>query len=218
MTRWIAAALLVAVLGIGGWFGYRAWTGAGTTTVAARQDLPMAEDPAGSSIETIDTASATLANGGTPMAQRVAVIGLLNKRNGDTREITLKPGQATRIGDVVLRLRACERTAPWEPEQLTGAFVQVVVRGVDKRWRRTFSGWLYKERPALNAVQHPIYDVWTKSCAMTFPETGPDTVSAGSEGAPASRSSARKSPAAAAPEAAPAEPTTPSSAADSNAT
>ncbi|RZM05682.1 MAG: DUF2155 domain-containing protein, partial [Sphingomonas sp.] len=162
MTRWIAAAVLVAVLGIGGWFGYRAWTGAGTTTVAARQDLPMAEDPAGSSIETIDTASATLANGGTPMAERVAVIGLLNKRNGDTRDITLKPGQATRIGDVVLRLRACERTAPWEPEQLTGAFVQVVVRGVDKRWRRTFSGWLYKERPALNVVQHPIYDVWTK--------------------------------------------------------
>ncbi len=216
MTRWIAAAVLVAVLGIGGWFGYRAWTGAGTKTVAARQDLPMAEDPAGSSIETIDTASATLANGGTPMAERVAVIGLLNKRNGDTRDITLKPGQATRIGDVVLRLRACERTAPWEPEQLTGAFVQVVVRGVDKRWRRTFSGWLYKERPALNVVQHPIYDVWTKSCAMTFPETGPDTTPA-ADAAPANRSSARKSPAAAAaPEAE--APTTPSSAADSNAT
>ncbi len=216
MTRWIAAAVLVAVLGIGGWFSYRAWTGAGTTTVAARQDLPMAEDPAGSSIETIDTAGATLANGGTPMAERVAVIGLLNKRNGDTRDITLKPGQATRIGDVVLRLRACERTAPWEPEQLTGAFVQVVVRGVDKRWRRTFSGWLYKERPALNVVQHPIYDVWTKSCAMTFPETGPDTTPA-ADTAPANRSSARKSPAAAAaPE--PEAPTTPSSAADSNAT
>ncbi len=218
MKRWIAAAVLAAVLGIGGWFGYRAWTGAGSPTVAARQDLPIADESADGSVETIDTGTATLANGGTPMAQRVAVIGLLNKRNGDTREITLKPGQATRMGDVVLRLRACERTAPWEQEQLTGAFVQVVVRGVDKRWRRTFSGWLYKERPALNAVQHPIYDVWTKSCAMTFPETGPDTVSASSDGAPANRSSAKKSPAAAAPEAERAEPTTPSIAADSNAT
>ena len=215
MKRWIAAAVLAAVLGLGGWFGYRAWTGSARTTVAARQDLPMADESGDNSVETIDTGSATLANGGTLMAQRVAVIGLLNKRNGDTRDITLKPGQATRIGDVVLRLRACERTAPWEPEQLTGAFVQVVVRGVDKHWRRTFSGWLYKERPALNAVQHPIYDVWTKSCAMTFPETGPDTVSAASEAAPANRSSAKKSPAAAAP---PTEPITPSSAADSNAT
>lgn len=218
MTRWIAAALLVAVLGIGGWFGYRAWTGANTPTIAAHQDLPMADERADASVETIDTGTAALANGGTPMAQRVAVIGLLNKRNGDTREITLKPGQATRIGDVVLRLRACERTAPWEQEQLTGAFVQVVVRGVDKHWRRTFSGWLYKERPALNAVQHPIYDVWTKSCAMTFPATGPDTVSA-SEPGPATRSSAKKSPAAdAEPDAPTPPPTTPSIAADSNAT
>jgi hypothetical protein len=216
MTRWIAAALLVAVLGVGSWFGYRAWTGSGTGPVAAQQDLPMADEAADGSVETIDTTTATLANGGTPMAQRVAVIGLLNKRNGDTREITLKPGQATRLGDVVLRLRACERTAPWEPEQLTGAFVQVVVRGVDKRWRRTFSGWLFKERPALNAVQHPIYDVWTKSCAMSFPATGPDTTSA-SEPAPANRSSARKSPAAR-PSAEPVAPTTPASAADSNAT
>jgi hypothetical protein len=215
MKRWIAAAVLAVVLGIGGWFGYRAWTGGKTAAVVARQELPMADQSADSAVETIDTGGTTLANGGTPMAQRVAVIGLLNKRNGDTRDITLKPGQATRIGDVVLRLRACERTAPWEQEQLTGAFVQVVVRGVDKKWRRTFSGWLYKERPALNAVQHPIYDVWTKSCAMTFPETGPDTVPAASEAAPANRSSARKSPAAAT---TPAEPTTPSSAVDSNAT
>jgi hypothetical protein len=214
MKRWIAAAVLVAVLGVGGWFGYRAWTGSGLTTVAARQDLPMADASADSSVETIDTGAATLANGGTPMAQRVAVIGLLNKRNGDTREVTLKPGQATRIGDVVLRLRACERTAPWEQEQLTGAFVQVVVRGIDKHWRRAFSGWLYKERPALNAVQHPIYDVWTKSCAMTFPAIGADTTSL-AEPAPANRSSARKSPAA---DDTPEGPTTPSSAADSNAT
>ena len=32
--------------------------------------------------------------------------------------------QSLRYGDAVVRLRACERTAPWEPDQLTGAFVQ----------------------------------------------------------------------------------------------
>ena len=30
--------------------------------------------------------------GVTPMAERVAVIGLLNKRNGLTRDLTMKPG------------------------------------------------------------------------------------------------------------------------------
>ncbi len=193
--RWLAAATLVVALAVGGWFGYRALTTPATKVAAVQQDLPGADEQGNSSIETIDTGAAAVANGGTPMAQRVAVLGLLNKRNGETREVRLKPGQATRMGDVVLRLRACEQTAPWEQEQLTGAFVQVLVRGVDKHWRRTFSGWLYKERPALNAVQHPVYDVWTKSCAMTFPETGPDTAPP-ADALPAKRSSARKSPAA----------------------
>ena len=107
--------------------------------------------------------------GVTPMAERVAVLGLLNKRNGIVRDLTLKPGQAIRIKDVVVRLRACETTAPWETQKLTGAFVQVDVQRTDQRWARVFSGWLYKESPSLNVVEHPVYDIWPKSCAMSFP-------------------------------------------------
>ncbi len=62
----------------------------------------------------------------TPMAERVATIGVLNKRNGLSRDLTMKPGDAVRMGDLVVRLRACEQTAPWEPEKWTGAFVQVI--------------------------------------------------------------------------------------------
>lgn len=136
---------------------------------------------------------------GTPMAQRVAVLGLLNKRNGLTRDLTMRPGQALRIGAAVVRLRACERTAPWENPPSTGAFVQLDVRGAaDGKWRRAFSGWLFKERPDYNVVQHPIYDVWVKSCTMEWPETGASTVRVGKNGAAApaaaSRSSAPKSP------------------------
>ncbi len=176
--RWIAAAVLVAaLLGVGGWFGYRALEDRNTPAPVHRveQVVPEGPPPAASGIETIDAGEDAVANGGTPMAQRVAVLGLLNKRNGESREITLKPGQATRIGDVVVRLRACEKTAPWEQDQLTGAFAQVIVRGSDAKWRRAFSGWLFKERPGLNVVQHPIYDVWTKSCTMSFPDKGADT-------------------------------------------
>lgn len=135
---------------------------------------------------------------GTPMARRVAVLGLLNKRNGLTRDITMRPGQALRVGSAVIRLRACERTAPWESPPSTGAFVQLDVRGAaDGKWRRAFSGWLFKERPDYNVVQHPIYDVWVKSCTMEWPETGESTLRIGEDGAPASsRSSAAKSPAA----------------------
>lgn len=145
-----------------------------------------------------------VAPGTTPMAERVAVLGLLNKRNGISRPLTLKPGQAVRVGDAIVRLRACERTAPWEVQTLTGAFVQLDVRNPQGRWQRVFSGWLYKETPSLNVVEHPIYDVWPKSCAMTHPEAGESTVRAGS--AASSRSRAPNSaPAGRAPS--PAEPT-----------
>jgi hypothetical protein len=112
---------------------------------------------------------------GTPMAERVAVLGLLNKRNGQTRDIELKPGEAIRLGKVVVRLRACEKTAPWETYPDEGAFVQLLVNerppGTTEaeRWRRVFSGWLFKENPAANVVEHPIYDVWVKACRMSFP-------------------------------------------------
>ncbi len=109
----------------------------------------------------------------TPMAQRVAVLGILNKRNGIVQNVALHPGQSARWKDVIVRLRACESSAPWEDEKLTGAFVQVDVKESDKRWHRAFSGWLYKESPSLNVVEHPVYDVWPKSCEMTYPAGPP---------------------------------------------
>ena len=108
---------------------------------------------------------------GTPLEERVATIGLLNKRNNVSQELELSPGEQQRVGDVIVRLRTCERTAPWELPKETGAFVQVLVaqRGSQDRFERVFSGWLFKNSPSLNVVEHPIYDVWVKDCAMDFP-------------------------------------------------
>lgn len=152
---------------------------------------------------------------GTPMAQRVAEIGLLNKRNGITRKLSMKPGEALRVGNAVVRLRACETTAPWEMDRETGAFVQLdVLESRDNKWHRAFSGWLFKDRPERNVVQHPIYDVWVSSCAMTWPETGPETVtvagpgrrSSGGGGPASNASSAENEPESATPPSASASP------------
>ena len=141
--------------------------------------------------------------GVTPMADRVAVLGILNKRNGITRDIRIKPGQSVRLSNAIVRLRACETTAPWESEKLTGAFVQLDVQQPDSSWKRFFSGWVYKESPSLNVVEHPVYDVWPKSCAMTYPSAAgePAAPVASSNRSSASRSGAaeRDKPAAAAP-------------------
>ena len=164
-----------------------------------KADAPVANQSGPVKVEGSPIQSAS--NGalpGTPMAERTAVIGLLNKRNGLTRDLTMKPGEALRVGDAIVRLQACETSAPWENVQETGAFIQLDVRSsADGKWRRNFSGWLFRERPDRNVVQHPIYDVWVRSCAMEWPETGPDTVKLGAKGEPASGA---KASSAAAPE------------------
>ena len=221
--RRLAAGFAVLLIG-----GVAAWQGVEAIQANDQQPaLPLGNDSASDTPSDAKPAkkpaekapSDDLSKVETPMADRVAVLGLLNKRNGEERDLTLKPGQAVRVGDVVVRLRACETTAPWEAEPLTGAFVQVDTQGRDTRWRRVFSGWLYKESPSLNVVEHPIYDVWPKSCAMTHPDIGPDTVLATSVGAgDAPRSIAKKSPVADAGAARPAAAATPAPSAESNST
>jgi hypothetical protein len=219
MNRWTLGGIALSLLAVGG------------AAVALQNETASpepAETPAPTPAPTPTPQAASpqgeraapppVAGKATPMAERVAVVGLLNKRNGISRDLTMKPGQALRVGDIIVRLRACETTAPWETQKLTGAFVQVDHQGVDNKWRRVFSGWLYKESPSLNVVEHPVYDVWPKSCTMTWPEIGPETTraSAGSRSggaAPARASSAPKS----APEA-PAEASPTESAAPSNPT
>lgn len=136
--------------------------------------------------------------GATPMNERVAVIGLLNKRNNVSEEIKLKPGESREIGPVIIRVSACERTAPWELPQQTGAFVQVDIRerGAAQH-ARVFSGWMFLESPSVNVVEHPVYDVWVKDCTMRFPgEEGPASPKDAPAGKPSAAPSAAPSPAA----------------------
>jgi hypothetical protein len=162
----LTCAVLAAGLALAGCGGGE------TNKAAAEQEQPKAEP--------VRPSADQLPPGTTPVAERVAVLGLLNKRNGLSRDLRLKPGEAARVDDVIVRVQTCESTPPWEPEPLTGAFVQVDVRNLQNQFERVFSGWLWRESPSLNVVEHPIYDVWTKSCEMTHPGDASDEASANS--------------------------------------
>lgn len=137
----------------------------------------------------------------TPNEDRIATLGLLNKRNNLTRDLVVKVGESRRAGNVIVRLSSCERTAPWELPEEEGAFVQVFVferpkPQDDEEWRRVFSGWLFKNSPSLNVVEHPIYDVWVKDCAMKYPgeDAKPAAAASASNAENASGSEAGASP------------------------
>ena len=120
----------------------------------------------------------------TPVAERVAVLGALNKRNGQLQQFEMKPGGSAVFGALTIRLRTCETTPPWEARQ-TAAFVQIDEAVVQPRTaqgnappaaKRIFSGWMFAESPSLNPLTDALYDVWVKSCTMRFPDSAPEPV------------------------------------------
>ena len=101
------------------------------------------------------------------------VVGALDKRTGRSQFFTMKPGETVAYGPLAIRLATCETTPPWVSPKQSGGFIQVdeTVRrgGAATTVRRVFSGWLFAESPSLNAMRHPVFDVWLKSCTMSFP-------------------------------------------------
>lgn len=190
MRRALALMAVMALAGCGG--------GSGDENDATATDVPKAVASSGVGAPAVESEF------GTPVKNRVATLGLLNKRNNLTQDIVLKSGEARRVGNVVVRLATCERTLPWENPPEVGAFVQVFIEERTRSneplaWRKTFSGWLFKNSPSLNVVEHPVYDVWVKDCAMKFPGEEEDAAASSSSAAKAAgRASASPSPAASA--------------------
>ena len=184
MQRVLAIATAVTAL---------AWlTGCGENEPAVKQE-PAAKASAISSTTRIGPA---LSSGVTPNQDRIATLGFLNKRNNLTQDLVIKVGERRIVGNVVVTVESCERTAPWERPQEVGAFVRVLVEEppaprTEPQWRRVFSGWLFKNSPALNVVEHPVYDVWVKDCAMNFPRE--EQAEASSSSAASSTRAARPS-------------------------
>jgi hypothetical protein len=121
----------------------------------------------------------------TPNAERVLVIGVLDKVSSETRDLTLKPGETVRFGKLRVTARTCEASPPWQRPH-TGAFLQIDGPVRDNKMKRLFSGWLFAESPSLNSFDNERYDVWVRSCAMRFPETGPRTIVVGKSSGSAS--------------------------------
>ncbi len=151
--------------------------------LAAQTNTPLAAQtgaPAAPSALAAPKAAAPkrAVTGVTPNAQRDVTIGAINKRTGETRFFVGHPGDMFDFGSLHVVVRTCETTPPWE-QRLTGAFLLIDERLARGPVRRVYSGWMFAESPSLHPLEHPRYDIWVNSCTMRFPETGPDTVSAG---------------------------------------
>jgi hypothetical protein len=87
----------------------------------------------------------------------------LDKITGRPTAISAPIGKPVHFATLTITARYCYSTPPSETPETT-AFVQVEDHRPDQPGRRVFSGWMYASSPGLNALEHPLYDVWVISC------------------------------------------------------
>jgi hypothetical protein len=87
----------------------------------------------------------------------------LDKITGRITTFTVSIDETVQFGALRVTPRVCYTSPPDEPAK-TDAFVEVDEITLDRQIQRIFNGWMFSDSPGLNAVEHPVYDVWLKSC------------------------------------------------------
>lgn len=88
--------------------------------------------------------------------------------------------ETVQFGALQVTPRVCYSSAKGE-EPRTDAFVEVDEITLDRKIRRIFTGWMFAQSPGLNAVEHPVYDVWLTDCKQKSDVPPPKEDSATSE-------------------------------------
>jgi hypothetical protein len=97
------------------------------------------------------------------IANPVAVFTGLDKITGSTTTFEIKVGEEHQFGGIVVKPDICF-SRPITEEPKTTSFVEVSETEPDKSKKKIFSGWMFAQSPGLNAVEHPVYDVWLINC------------------------------------------------------
>ncbi|MBX3491100.1 DUF2155 domain-containing protein [Parvibaculum sp.] len=96
----------------------------------------------------------------------VAVFSGLDKITARVTSFAVTAGVPHRYGALEVTVRACDKAPPEEPPQ-TSAYVEVhqVDPGTGEvQPHAIFKGWMFAESPGLNALEHPVYDLWVTDC------------------------------------------------------
>jgi hypothetical protein len=96
----------------------------------------------------------------------------LDKISGRIIMFDVAINETVQFGALQVTPRACYTRPPTETQNTT-AFVEVDEITLKAEIRRIFSGWMFASSPGLNAVEHPIYDVWLIDCKTTPPSITP---------------------------------------------
>lgn len=89
-----------------------------------------------------------------------AVLRGLDKMTGSVTDMTIARGETLALGGLEITLGECRYPAN---NPAGNAFAYLVIREANDE-SPYFAGWMIAAAPALNALEHPRYDVWVMRC------------------------------------------------------
>jgi len=136
---------------------------------------------------------AATASASTMAQKNQATLRALDKITGRSTDIVVKVGEPVVYGSLRVELKTCYQAPPEEiPE--SAAFLRiastqpVAVETMEAAVAAQeapaseadspilFSGWMYASSPGLNALEHPVYDIWVIRCTAPEPVKLPERV------------------------------------------
>ena len=98
----------------------------------------------------------------------IVVMRGLDKVTAETRDFEIRIGEAYEYGPLTITPTYCRKRPPEETPEIF-AFLQIVDRrtdgfGQEEEPEPIFSGWMFGSNPALNPLEHSVYDAWVIDC------------------------------------------------------
>lgn len=98
-----------------------------------------------------------------------AVLRALDKVTARTNDLTIQVDETIKYGTLEITVKKCVKHPPEETPEIA-TFLEIDENRVDEEKRSLFLGWMFASSPALNALEHPVYDVWVIDCIISSDE------------------------------------------------
>jgi hypothetical protein len=92
-----------------------------------------------------------------------AVFAGLDKITGRIISFEASVDETVQFGSLQLTARVCYSRPEYENPQTT-TYVEVDEVSGDNQYKKIFAGWMFQASPGLNAIEHPVYDIWLAEC------------------------------------------------------
>jgi len=105
-------------------------------------------------------------------AREIAVLQGLDKVTARISTLDAPVDEPVRLGSLEITARSCQKRPPEETPE-SAAFLEIRDIKLGEAPVPVFTGWMFASSPALNALEHPVYDVWVIDCKNDSSSSAP---------------------------------------------